>query len=123
MLNARDLQKRYGERVAVAGVSLQVARGEILGLLGPNGAGKSTTVGMIAGLVTADSGAVTVNGRVLNGDSSAYKRSIGLVPQDLALYEKLPSIGNLQLFGSLYAIGGADLARRAGPALEMVGLP
>ena len=65
MLRTEHLHKSYGERVAVAGVSLEVAPGEILGLLGPNGAGKSTTVGMIAGLITPDRGTVTVNGKTL----------------------------------------------------------
>jgi ABC-2 type transport system ATP-binding protein len=122
MLSAENLQKSYGERVAVAGVSLQVARGEILGLLGPNGAGKSTTVGMIAGLVTPDSGSVAVNGQSLRDHAAAFKRSIGLVPQDLALYEGLAAIANLQLFGSLYGLRGAELRQRAAAALDAVGL-
>jgi ABC-2 type transport system ATP-binding protein len=122
MLSAENLQKSYGERVAVAGVSLQVARGEILGLLGPNGAGKSTTIGMIAGLVTPDAGNITVGGKTLATDAAAYKRGIGLVPQDLALYEDLGALANLQLFGSLYGLGGVQLRERASAALELVGL-
>jgi ABC-2 type transport system ATP-binding protein len=122
MLSAQNLHKAYGERVAVAGVSLQVARGEILGLLGPNGAGKSTTVGMIAGLTTPDAGHVTVGGKTLTDDAAAYKRGIGLVPQDLALYEDLGALANLLLFGSLYGMSGAPLRERAGAALELVGL-
>ena len=122
MLSAENLQKSYGERVAVAGVSLQVACGEILGLLGPNGAGKSTTVGMIAGLVTPETGNVTVAGKTLARDAAAYKRGIGLVPQDLALYEDLGALANLQLFGSLYGMSGTQLRERATAALELVGL-
>ena len=122
MLSAENLQKSYGERVAVAGVSLQVARGEILGLLGPNGAGKSTTVGMMAGLVAPDSGSVAVNGQSLRDHAAACKRSIGLVPQDLALYEDLAASANLQLFGSLYGLRGAALRRSAAAALDAVGL-
>jgi ABC-2 type transport system ATP-binding protein len=122
MLSAEHLQKSYGVRVAVAGVSLQVARGEILGLLGPNGAGKSTTIGMIAGLVTPDTGNITVGGKTLANDAAAYKRGIGLVPQDLALYEDLGALANLQLFGAFYGLAGTQLRERANAALALVGL-
>jgi ABC-2 type transport system ATP-binding protein len=122
MLRADNLRKSYGDRLAVAGVSLQVNRGEILGLLGPNGAGKSTTVGMIAGLVSPDEGTIEVNGKTLQADAAAYKRGIGLVPQSLALYEDLGALANLKLFGSLYGLNGNALKRRASEALEMVGL-
>ena len=122
MLHADQLQKSYGERRAVDGVSLSVAPGQILGLLGPNGAGKSTTLGMIAGLITPDGGSVTINGRSLADDAAAFKRSLGLVPQELALYEELGALRNLELFGSLYGMTGASLRRRAGAALELVGL-
>jgi ABC-2 type transport system ATP-binding protein len=122
MLRADQLRKSYGDRVAIAGVTLQVAPGEILGLLGPNGAGKSTTVGMIAGLVTPDSGEVSVNDRTLAAEASAYKRGIGLVPQEIALYEELGALANLTLFGSLYGLSGDALRRRAAEVLELVGL-
>ena len=122
MLRAEQLHKSYGKRLAVSGVSLEVARGEILGLLGPNGAGKSTTVGMIAGLITPDKGTVTVNGKTLVRDAAEYKRGIGLVPQELALYEGLSALANLQLFGALYGMSGDALHQRAAAALELVGL-
>jgi ABC-2 type transport system ATP-binding protein len=122
MLAAELLKKSYRQRCAVDGVSLQVKPGELLALLGPNGAGKSTTVGMIAGLVAPDSGSASVNGNTLASDADSYKRGIGLVPQDIALYEELGALANLQLFGSLYGMGGAALARRANEALQLVGL-
>jgi ABC-2 type transport system ATP-binding protein len=122
MLIATGLEKRFGDRVAVAGVSLQVARGQILGLLGPNGAGKSTTIGMITGLVTPDAGQVSVAGATLAADAAAFKQRIGLVPQDLALYEGLGALANLELFGSLYGVRGALLRERAQAALALVGL-
>jgi ABC-2 type transport system ATP-binding protein len=122
VLRAEQLHKSYGERAAVAGVSLEVAPGEILGLLGPNGAGKSTTVGMIAGLITPNKGTVTVNGKTLAGHAADYKRGIGLVPQELALYEGLGALANLQLFGALYGMSGDALRQRAAAALELVGL-
>jgi ABC-2 type transport system ATP-binding protein len=122
LLEATGLRKSYGARTAVADVSLTVRAGEVLGLLGPNGAGKSTTVGMISGLTAPDAGTVTVAGTTLAKDERAYKRRIGLVPQDLALFEDLPARTNLELFGALYDLPKDQLARRAAEVLDMVGL-
>jgi ABC-2 type transport system ATP-binding protein len=122
MLDVQGLRKAYGARTAVADVSLQVRAGEVLGLLGPNGAGKSTTVGIISGLTAADAGAVTIGGATLAADEFAFKRRIGLVPQDLALFEDLPALANIELFGALYDLPKATLKTRAMEVLEMVGL-
>jgi ABC-2 type transport system ATP-binding protein len=122
MLEARNLQKRYGEVVAVNGVSLSAGAGQTVGLLGPNGAGKTTTVSMIAGLIRADAGQVLIEGRQLAGDTDPIKRRIGLVPQELALYDELSARDNLAFFGSLYDLDGARLNRAIGEALELVGL-
>jgi ABC-2 type transport system ATP-binding protein len=122
MLQATELQKSYGSRAAVRGVSFGAAPGEIVGLLGPNGAGKTTTVSMIAGLIAPDSGQVTVGGLPVGADASPVKRRIGFVPQDLALYEELPARDNLRLFGALYGVAGALLEERCNQALELVGL-
>ncbi len=122
MLEVQGLRKAFGARIAVAEVSLHVRAGEVLGLLGPNGAGKSTTVAMIAGLTTPDAGTVTVGGASLAADAFAFKRRIGLVPQDLALFEDLPALANIELFGALYGLRKATLKRRAAEVLAMVGL-
>ena len=122
MLEVRDLHKTYGSVVAVDGVSLDAARGEILGLLGPNGAGKTTTVSIVAGLVRADSGQVRIGGKPLGGDSDPTKRKLGLVPQDLALYDELPARDNLALFAALYGISGGAARQAMGAALDLVGL-
>src|SRR5262245_26440412 len=120
VLEASGLRKAFGALTAVHDVSLQVAAGEIVGLLGPNGAGKSTTVGMIAGLVRPDAGTVRVGGAPIGGDTDPGKRAIGLVPQDLALYEPLSARENLRFFGALYGLGGAGLDRSIADGLAFV---
>ncbi|WP_428503122.1 ABC transporter ATP-binding protein [Roseateles sp.] len=122
LLQAQALHKRYGTREAVRGLSLTVGAGEVLGLLGPNGAGKSSTIAMLAGLSRPDSGSVTVGGAALSQDEFAYKRRIGLVPQELALFEDLPALANIELFGALYELPAAQLKARALAVLAQVGL-
>ena len=122
MLQVIGLRKAYGGLVAVDDVSFDIATGESVGLLGPNGAGKSTTVSMIAGLLAPDSGQVKIDGEIMSGETSPLKRKIGLVPQDLALYEELTATANLKLFASLYGIDGARATRVIAEALELVGL-
>jgi ABC-2 type transport system ATP-binding protein len=122
MLEIRGLRKAFGSLVAVNDVSFTIEPGQILGLLGPNGAGKTTTVSMISGLLTADSGEVRVDGRPLSGDTDSAKRKIGLVPQDLALYDELSARDNLRFFGALYNLTGAALEQAIASALTLVGL-
>ena len=117
-----ELRKAYGSIVAVNGVSFSLERGRLLGLLGPNGAGKSTTVSMIAGLVTPDHGTVTIDGVRLSGDTDPVKRRIGLVPQDLALYDELSAQANLQLFGALYGLSSKALNESIARTLALVRL-
>ena len=122
MLQVKDLWKSYAGRQVVEDVSLAAEPGQIIGLLGPNGAGKTTTVSMICGLTSADRGEVTLAGQHITDDSSPTKRKIGLVPQDIALYEELPAMRNLETFGALYGLSGSLLQERAKAALELVGL-
>ena len=126
MLEAQGLRKSYGSRVVVDDLSLAVAPGEIVGLLGPNGAGKSTTVAMLCGLVAAERGSVFVgNGDsrlALSVDAHSAKRRIGVVPQELSIYENLGAAANLELFGALYGLGGTLLRERVAAALALVGL-
>ncbi|MGC4085060.1 MAG: ABC transporter ATP-binding protein [Vicinamibacterales bacterium] len=122
MLEVRSLRKTYGELVAVHDVSFHVQPGEVVGLLGPNGAGKTTTVSMIAGLVTPAAGQVLIDGQPLGGDTDPRKRRIGLVPQDLALYDELTALANLRFFGALYDIAPPDLERAIAASLQLVGL-
>jgi linearmycin/streptolysin S transport system ATP-binding protein len=122
MLHVRNLRKTFGSLVAVDDVTFAVEPGELVGLLGPNGAGKTTTVSMIAGLLSPDRGDVLVAGRRLEGDTDPSKRRVGLVPQDLALYEELSARANLRFFGALYEMSGATLTKAIDAALELVGL-
>jgi ABC-2 type transport system ATP-binding protein len=122
MLEIRNLRKAFGGVVAVDEVSFTIEPGQLLAVLGPNGAGKTTTVSMIAGLVAPDAGEIRIGGRALTGDTDPLKRRIGLVPQDLALYEELTARDNLHFFGSLYDLKGAALDRAMAAVLTLVGL-
>jgi ABC-2 type transport system ATP-binding protein len=122
MLQVDRLSKRYGDRVAVNAISFSIAQGETVGLLGPNGAGKTTAISMISGITRPDGGEVSLGGVSLAQNANALKRHVGLVPQDLALYEELSASANLQLFGGLYGLGTAELQPRAKSALTLVGL-
>ncbi|HWD54666.1 MAG TPA: ABC transporter ATP-binding protein [Acidimicrobiales bacterium] len=120
MLSCSGLRKRYGERLAVDGVSFSIAAGERYGLLGPNGAGKTTTISMLCGLVPSDEGEITIDGHA--GGTLEAKASVGYVPQDLALYPDLSALENLTFFGELYGLKGTELQGRIVETLELVGL-
>jgi ABC-2 type transport system ATP-binding protein len=120
MLSCSGLRKRYGERLAVDGVSFSIAAGERYGLLGPNGAGKTTTISMLCGLVPSDEGEITIDGHA--GGTLEAKAAVGYVPQDLALYPDLTAVENLTFFGELYGLGGKELHGRIAETLELVGL-
>jgi ABC-2 type transport system ATP-binding protein len=113
MLRVENLTKRYGQRVAVNAISFSIDQGETVGLLGPNGAGKTTAIAMISGIARPDGGDVTLGGLSIKQNAIALKRRVGLVPQDLALYDELSAWSNLQLFGGLHGLGAAQLRPRA----------
>jgi ABC-2 type transport system ATP-binding protein len=122
MLEVKALRKSYGKVIAVDGVSMRADAGETIGLLGPNGAGKTTTVSMIAGLFPPDSGEVLIDGSPLRGDTDPVKRKIGLVPQNIALYDELAAVDNLNFLGALYNLRGATIKRAIAETLDLVGL-
>ena len=122
VLEAIGLSKRFGDLQAVDDVSFAISPGETFGLLGPNGAGKTTSISMIAGLLQPDSGSVVAAGESISTRSTAGKRHIGLVPQDLAIYPDLTGAENLTFFGRLYGMGGDQLSSRLDQILELVGL-
>jgi ABC-2 type transport system ATP-binding protein len=122
LLDVSGLCKSYGARRAVDGVSFQVLAGQTVGLLGPNGAGKSTTVGMLCGLLRPDAGQVLLDGAALGPGAAPAKHRIGLVPQDVELYQDLSARDNLKLFGALYGLKGAALRERIDRVLALVNL-
>lgn len=122
MLRCSGLVRRFGERLAVDGVGFEIAPGETYGLLGPNGSGKTTTISMIAGILRPDAGTVTVAGHQMSATAAEAKAAVGLVPQDIALYEDLTAVENLRFFGRLQGWSGPRLARRIGEVLDVVGL-
>jgi len=122
VLQCRNLHRSFGDTRAVDGITFEVAEGETYGLLGPNGAGKTTTISMIAGLLDADEGDITVAGRPMTTSTIEAKRSIGLVPQDLAIYPDLTARENLRFFGRLQGMKGTDLDARLAEVLDVVGL-
>lgn len=122
MLITSGLGKDYGTLTAVKGLDLTVAKGEIFGLLGPNGAGKTTAISMICGVVTPTRGTARVAGHDIAGQPYAARRALGLVPQDLAIYDDLSARQNLRFFGRVYGLRGSLLSERVAWALDVAGL-
>ncbi|MBO9368746.1 MAG: ATP-binding cassette domain-containing protein [Chloroflexi bacterium] len=122
IIEVSELVKKYGDRLAVNGVSFQVQEGEIFGLLGPNGAGKTTTLSILSTLLQPDAGKVQINGYDLAQDAERIKPLIGLVPQELALYPTLSAWDNLAFFGRIYGLRGRRLREQIDFVLELVGL-
>jgi len=121
-IEARGIVKRFGDFVAVAGLDLEIRRGELLALLGPNGAGKSTTIKVLTTLLPADDGTVTIGGFRLPEQTHLARPLLGLVPQEIAVYDALSPRRNLAFFGSLYGLRGPDLERRVAERLRQVNL-
>ena len=122
MIEVEELRKAYGDRVAVDGVSFTAKGGEVFGLLGPNGAGKSTTIGCISGLLTPGSGRIRVNDHDTVSDGRAAREKLGVVPQEIALYDELNAAENLRFWGGAWGLSGTRLAERTKQVLERVGL-
>lgn len=121
MIRAQGLAKRFDDRVAVEGVTFDVAPGEVFGLLGPNGGGKTTTMRMIAGLLRPSAGTATVGGRDLGNDPEA-RHLLGFLTEQPGLYERLSARANLEYFPRLYDVAEADVTARVDEALSLFGL-
>ena len=122
ILEINNLIKRYNDFLAVDNVSMTIEEGEIFGLLGPNGAGKTTTISALTGLTRIDGGEVKIFGKNMKNHELEIKREIGIVPQDIAVYEDLTTYENLDYFGRLYGLRGSLLKERIEEALEFTGL-
>ncbi len=122
ILEVKDLVKKYGENTAVKGISFSIQEGEIFSLLGPNGAGKTTTISVLSTLLTPTSGEASVCGFSVTRQSMDVRKSIGVVPQDLALYEELSAAENLSFWGKMYGLSGKTLSKRINEVLELIDL-
>src|SRR5574339_1003143 len=106
ILEVQNLAKNYGDFNAVKGISFDIKEGEIFSLLGPNGAGKTTTISMLSTLYAPTSGDATIAGHSITKEPMAVKRVIGVVPQEIALYEDLTARENLLFWGQMYGLSG-----------------
>lgn len=122
LIKVTGLTKSYKNSPAVSNLSFSVKKGEILGLLGPNGAGKSTTINILATVLKPDSGNVSICGYNLKNEKNNIKQHLGIVPQDLAIYEEISAEKNVSFFASLYGLRGQKLKERTAFALDLVGL-
>jgi ABC-2 type transport system ATP-binding protein len=122
MIEVQDLRKSFGDLKAVDGVSFTARRGEIFGLLGPNGAGKTTTISCISGLLAPTSGTIQVMGHDVVHDGQAARRALGVVPQEIALYEELSATENLAYWGGTQGLRNPLLRERINKVLEWTGL-
>ncbi len=122
IVNIKNIVKRYGNHLALDHVDINIYEGEILGLMGPNGAGKTTLIHSLAGLIGIDSGEIEVFGKIQKGNILEIKGQIGLVTQDIAVFEDLTARENLEFFGGIYGLKGTVLKKRVDETLEFVGL-
>jgi sodium transport system ATP-binding protein len=122
MIEARGLAKRFGSVVALDSLSFTAADGRITGLLGPNGAGKSTTLRILQSLVTADAGTALVDGEAVHRDSLGTRAQIGVLPHSAGLYGALTARENIEYFGRLTGLPGAQARERATTLIDALGL-
>ncbi len=122
ILKADHLVKDFGSIEAVKGISFEIERGEVFSLLGPNGAGKTTTISMLSTLLSPTRGEAWIDGHSIIHNPLQVRASIGVVPQEIALYDDLNAIENLSFFGKMYDLDGTELHKRIAAILEQIGL-
>jgi len=121
-VKVRGLKKYYDEIKAVDDIDFTIRKGEIFSLLGPNGAGKTTTINMIAGLFPPDAGDALLLGYSITKEPLKAKAKLGVVPQEVALYDDLSARENLTFWGKMYGLRGSKLSKRVDAVLKVVGL-
>lgn len=122
LVEIKELSKRYGEKQVISKLNLKVKEGEILGLIGPNGAGKSTTVKILVDLETKEEGMVLFQDESTEKQNKLFKSQLGVVPQEISVYEDLSAYDNVKFFCSLYGFRGKELKQRVREALQYTGL-
>lgn len=122
LVEVKNLVRKFGDNTAVADISFTIEEGEVFSLLGPNGAGKTTTISMLSCLLEPTAGDATIGGYSVTGQPLQVKNVIGVVPQEIALYDDLTALENLMFWGRMYGMGGAALKQRVAEVLEQVGL-
>jgi ABC-2 type transport system ATP-binding protein len=122
ILEVKSLVKKYGDLTAVKGISFEVRQGEIFSLLGPNGAGKTTTISILSTLLSPTEGEALVGGFSVTKKPMEVKRIIGVVPQEIALYDELSALENLKFWGQMYNLSGKTLEMRVAEVLEQIDL-
>ncbi len=122
MLEVRNLVKKYGEKLAVDDISFDIQEGEIFSLLGPNGAGKTTTISILSTLFSPSAGDASILGYSVTKNPMEVKRLIGVVPQEIALYDDMTALENLNFWGEMYGLSGGALKTRVKELLEQIGL-
>jgi len=124
LIDAENLTKKFGELTAVDGLTLHVEEGEVFGFLGPNGAGKTTTIRMLAGLISKTSGEARIAGYDVSNkaDSLKIRKIIGLLPENVGLYDELSAYKNLDFYGKLYECSQTQRKENIRHFLKMLGL-
>lgn len=122
ILTATNLSKTFNGLTAVNSLSFSIQRGEIFSLLGPNGAGKTTSISMLSTLIAPTGGTAVINGFDIITDATKVRQTIGIVPQEIALYDELTARQNLTFWGRMYDMGGKELDQRIDELLEQVDL-
>jgi ABC-2 type transport system ATP-binding protein len=122
MIDVSNLKKTFDNIEALKGISFNIPLGECYGLLGPNGAGKTTTINIMSTLLNPDEGKVNITGYDVKKNSLECKKNIGVVTQEIALYNELSAYNNLLFWGSMYKVPGKVLAERLDETVELLGL-
>lgn len=122
IVQVENLIKRYNNMLAIDNLSLDISEGDIFGLLGPNGAGKTTLINSMLGLTKVDSGSIKIFGKDIKHHEMYIKKNIGIVPQEIALYQELTAYENLMFFGRLYGLRGEKLKEAVQSAFEFTGI-